>query len=431
MNRNTSRRIQRIDQQREKRQARQRPAWSSDRLHGEDGVTTIIVALLLVVLLFGAAFAIDGGRGYATGRQMQNAADASAMAGLRHLEQIKKGIEPADTLDDAVFAAAAANGARDLDRCRVVQNDATRSELGDCSDPDVVALPEASGVRVASHTGSENSFAPAVGGPDELSVTRRATAVMQPVSKIPSAPFAVCPVDQKNEFNNTESPANRNYNKPKPNGAALLPLLETRYFGGYGPAYLTTTWRDMTTRIPNASDGPSPGTGGVAWSSWSSVYDAKNFRINPEAFGTTYLVHDGQGLGGGFSRCGNSSASWKGLIDSELWPEVTLPGVIGPPTGTKVGPNNQVLANANTCITDAFVKGCVVVLPICPGSNGDSGSAFRLWCSNFGMFEFMGTTSSGNSNWFKLLRGGNIPIGGVGELGSVTAWSLKTFVLAE
>jgi len=59
------------------------------RLDGDDGITAILVALLLVVLLMFAALAIDGGMAYQSHRQSQNAADSGAMAGVRVVEQLK------------------------------------------------------------------------------------------------------------------------------------------------------------------------------------------------------------------------------------------------------------------------------------------------------------------------------------------------------
>ena len=50
------------------------------RCSSEDGQVLIQVALMLVVLLTFVGLAIDGGLVYAERRQMQNAADAAALA---------------------------------------------------------------------------------------------------------------------------------------------------------------------------------------------------------------------------------------------------------------------------------------------------------------------------------------------------------------
>jgi Flp pilus assembly protein TadG len=62
----------------------------------EGGYVAVMTALLLVVLMGLAAFAVDVGHWYLVGQQEQNAADAAAMAGVTNL--------PADTV--GAFAAA-------------------------------------------------------------------------------------------------------------------------------------------------------------------------------------------------------------------------------------------------------------------------------------------------------------------------------------
>lgn len=52
-------------------------------LHGQRGVVLILFALLLVILLGLAAFAIDAARINLTKIELQNAADAAALAGVR------------------------------------------------------------------------------------------------------------------------------------------------------------------------------------------------------------------------------------------------------------------------------------------------------------------------------------------------------------
>lgn len=54
----------------------------------ESGQTAVLVALAVVALLAFAGLAIDGGAVYLQRRQMQNAADAAALAGTRQLSQI-------------------------------------------------------------------------------------------------------------------------------------------------------------------------------------------------------------------------------------------------------------------------------------------------------------------------------------------------------
>jgi Flp pilus assembly protein TadG len=68
-----------------------RAAATGRRLRADDdaGVTVVLVALLLTVLLMFVAFAIDGGQGYTSHRESQNASDSAAMTGVKVLKQVK------------------------------------------------------------------------------------------------------------------------------------------------------------------------------------------------------------------------------------------------------------------------------------------------------------------------------------------------------
>lgn len=72
----------------------------------EEGQTLVVAILALVALLGVLALAIDGGYAYSQRRQMQNAADAAAMAGAWRLAMVGSG-----QIDSAVAQYATANGA--------------------------------------------------------------------------------------------------------------------------------------------------------------------------------------------------------------------------------------------------------------------------------------------------------------------------------
>jgi hypothetical protein len=57
-------------------------------MRGDKGLTVVFVGLLTTLILLLAALVIDGGVGYQSHRQSQNASDAGAMAGVRVLEQL-------------------------------------------------------------------------------------------------------------------------------------------------------------------------------------------------------------------------------------------------------------------------------------------------------------------------------------------------------
>ncbi len=64
---------------------RQASAQATERLRGDEGQAIIQVAMSLLVLIAFVALAVDAGNTYGQRRQMQNAADAGALAGRREL----------------------------------------------------------------------------------------------------------------------------------------------------------------------------------------------------------------------------------------------------------------------------------------------------------------------------------------------------------
>ena len=85
-----------------------------------------MLALSLTALMIIAALVLDGGQGYSERRQMQNAADAAAMAGTRALDQYR--FPPAGstpdytTIGSQVSQVATANGATSVTACRLINS---------------------------------------------------------------------------------------------------------------------------------------------------------------------------------------------------------------------------------------------------------------------------------------------------------------------
>ncbi len=79
--------------------------------HWQRGQTLVAVAVMLVVLIGFLGLVIDGGNVYAQRRQMQNAADASALAGARVLALDLKKKDKAKGIEEAVKKYAQENGA--------------------------------------------------------------------------------------------------------------------------------------------------------------------------------------------------------------------------------------------------------------------------------------------------------------------------------
>src|SRR5690349_6297499 len=92
-------------------------------LNDSKGVTAIVVALFLTVLLAMGAAAIDIGHALVAKNELQNVSDAGALAGTRALGIIYEGMTPAEqqiytlttgdqaTIVDAVQSTAVANSA--------------------------------------------------------------------------------------------------------------------------------------------------------------------------------------------------------------------------------------------------------------------------------------------------------------------------------
>ncbi len=73
-------------------------------LKGDEGVTAVLVAIMMVMLLSFAALAIDIGYGRVTKNELQNTADAAALAGARQLGLIYKGMSYEDQKNYALTA---------------------------------------------------------------------------------------------------------------------------------------------------------------------------------------------------------------------------------------------------------------------------------------------------------------------------------------
>jgi Flp pilus assembly protein TadG len=81
--------------------------WTVRAVKREKGSTAVLVALILAVLLGCAAFALDIGRWVMVRHELQNAADAGALAGVRALPQQSVAVPPT-TWASAVIAASSA-----------------------------------------------------------------------------------------------------------------------------------------------------------------------------------------------------------------------------------------------------------------------------------------------------------------------------------
>jgi hypothetical protein len=153
------------------------------RLYGEErGQSLVIVVLAMVGLIAFLALVIDGGMAFAARRQMQNAADAAALAGTREL---RDGGDEAGILA-AVHTYAQLNGVQDpgvnvaayfIDENLIRLPSGSECQMGTCG-----GIPTgAQGVEVIGETSFSTFFAGVIGR-TELAASATAAAILSVTS---------------------------------------------------------------------------------------------------------------------------------------------------------------------------------------------------------------------------------------------------------
>lgn len=169
------------------RSASRRRTADPIRLGGDQGAIIVFMAVSMAALLVVAGLIIDGGAAYSQRRQMQNAADAAAMAGAAAVDSVRfEGAAPS-TVQAKVDLIAQQNGAESWD-CAVVN--AAGAELGSCSNLLAASSAAAQGVKVTPTDVRKTSLG-VFAGIEDISATADATASIQPIVGA-RAPFAVC-----------------------------------------------------------------------------------------------------------------------------------------------------------------------------------------------------------------------------------------------
>ena len=330
----------------------------------EDGVVVVLVALLVSAMLVIVAIVIDGGRGYADRRQMQNAADAAAFAGARSLHQVRFQSSTTD-LAATVRAVAAANHADPaLVTCEVT--DPGGAGLAPCSPRSAWATrAEAVGVRVSAAVRRTTAFG-RVAGVSALTASASGTTILQKLTAARS-PWMIC-------------------------GNPLLP-------GGFDLV-------DPVTRSlrPDAVLQTLFGEGG------SALPDPRGIPIAGRPTGT----------------CGLSS-SWNGLVDPSSQP-VRLGTFALADRGKQVGryQYDDILAGVGGCpenFRDGDVTRCLALLPVFDQVDvGDQSARIAAWAvwrirydpqgtvKYWGQFVSAGVASGGVANSEPLLGGSTLVV---------------------
>ncbi|MFZ6003847.1 MAG: pilus assembly protein TadG-related protein [Actinomycetota bacterium] len=297
------------------------------RTKHERGATLVIIAVSALTLTGMAGLALDGGRAYAERREMQNAADSAAMAGTRKLDLYLTGvISDAGAIADAVADTAEQNGA-DPGKvtCQLVTF--ARAVIEPCPTSATMSPATrlvAAGVRVTTGSTQETFFMRALGN---TSFTAAADATAQ---------------------------------IGRPGGPYVAPFLVCATAPGHVPQIL----------IPDLA-GP------------------EGFSVNPAAIGVTYDLYGNEIRQDG-KDCGNDSSSYRGNVcldeNSCDAPSYSIPGSWDADTGNANGPTVR-LVNSGTACSPDYTVGCVLVLPLCPRGNGQTGSGFSMFCSDLGLFQ--------------------------------------------
>lgn len=164
------------------------PQRSARRREGERGVIIPLAALSMVTVLIVIALIVDGSHAYPQRRDMQNAADAAALAGTRALDKVKYSGEPPSSVDATVQSVAADNGAEGAE-CTVI--DRLGQALGPCTDSSVVARADAAGVHVRT-TDVRPTSLPKLTDVEEVTARASAAATIQTFVGGTGSPFVVC-----------------------------------------------------------------------------------------------------------------------------------------------------------------------------------------------------------------------------------------------
>ena len=320
----------------------------------ERGATLVIVAASLISLIAFGGLILDGGNAYAQRRQMQNAADASALAGANALQSYRQDKSIGErAIYDAALAAATANDASAASfECDLVRLSADDSEIGTSPCPKVngVVIPDDTyKVRVRLDADYDTRFI-AVVGPDSFTARGGAAAWIRS-AVLTTGPFMLC-----------------------------------------GP---TTTASGVDVPLVEKVAG--------------------DWEWNPDAIGQIYnlwgneINNDDQA-----GRCGIHDASFRGLVNlDEQYP---VPGWWGADPGNQGGVQPPSVVGG--CAPDIdhirdIPDGCELALPVCVSGNGETGTNLELYCVKIGRFL---TTPSPDNNDIEgqFLGGGVVASGGGG-----------------
>lgn len=354
----------------------------------ECGATIVILALSLVALLALAGLAVDGGALYADRRQVQNAADAAAMAGAHAFNRYLTGEANRTEMWRAVNAKATANRAIDQVECTLV--DVEGNDLADCPRSESQNVPpNSAGVRASLRDAQSTTFMRVV-GISTFRASANAAATVQRLRSGIETPFLVCGLSApqgQDGFQPDPDPETGNLIRLEPPAPLLVENPEV-------PPDQVDHW---------------------------IVNTRNNLPHTQAAIGKRYIIHAPHvpACGGGDEDEGFKGWAQKGE-QSNL-----LPGWWETQTGDRAGPARSVIASQPGC-EGGSLDNCVLVIPLCIQNNGEKGAKLELYCVRLGAFRIIdtGRGSSGNAHDGIFLgevvvtegQGGGLPVPGEARL---------------
>jgi Flp pilus assembly protein TadG len=157
----------------------------------EKGATIVLVALSVVMLLTMTGLAIDGGRLYSDRRQVQNAADAAALAGTVALNNLVTGNEA--SIYNAVQQRVQDNQALDAFTCQII--DQSGNVLQSCPTSNGTAVNgNAAGVKVLANNTQNTSFMRAAGVSSFTAQASASASIQRLIATQGAGPILICGV---------------------------------------------------------------------------------------------------------------------------------------------------------------------------------------------------------------------------------------------
>lgn len=341
-----------------------------ERCADERGATLVFFAISILAIFGLMGVVVDGGRAYSERRQMQNASDASALAGTRALDKVLfESVVDESTIYNAALSQATSNGSDPTTfECQLV--DEQRTPLQACPETDVAGLPpNAAGVMVNTDNTRPTAFIQVV-GQDAFTVAATATAQIQAV-RGGSGPLLACAIEGGGEFQD-------------------IPIIVL-----------------VDPANPDYTD---------------------NWIVNPDpiVYQTVYNLHGSDSRSDKIRRCGGDSG-WKGVAQEGTF---AIPGYWDTKNGDTAGPTRARIATQDGCEGSFkdFPDGCKLLVPLCVGPEGpDDAQKKKMFCVAMGTFvitaadsnthkaKFLGTAATVNEG-----GGGGLPVHGEAKLIKLT-----------